>query len=125
MASVLMFNIRDIRKAEQLRILSVRLDFACREIPPDCQSIRICDLLEGQSLGPAVPQPFTDEMLVMDGFSHPDLNFLLNELIRTGNTITLKAVTTPVNREWTTSLLHARLVAENREMQSRSRGASR
>ncbi len=117
-----MFNIRD-RKAEEIRILSVRMNFACRDIPQAFQSSLISSLLEGRMEQNTAGKPFSDEMLVMDGFTHPDLNFLLNELIRTENRIALKAVVTPVNRNWTAAMLHAQLVAENREMQSR--GVSR
>ena len=61
-------------------------------------------------------------MLVMDGFDYDNLNFLLNEMIRTGNVIPLKAVTTPTNIRWTVAMLHRQLETENREMKSRSRG---
>lgn len=119
MASVLMFNISD-RKTEEIRILSIRLNFTCRVIPPSCQNLRIRDLLDNPATAcSSVKKPFREEMLVMDGFSHPDLNFLLNELIRTGNQIALKAVVTPVNREWSAASLYTQLVAENREMHSR------
>ncbi len=121
MSAVLMFNISP-RKADEIRILSIRLNFSCREIAPSEQHLRVCDLLGG-SCGTSVPavKPFSDEMLIMDGFSHPDLNFFLNELIRTGNQISLKAVVTPTNRDWSASFLCSQLIAENREMRSRKK----
>ena len=123
MSAVLMFNIPD-RKAEEIRILSIRLNFSCRDVAPSCQNMLIRDLLDGSAASHSSSgKPFRDGMLVLDGFSHPDLNFLLNELIRTGNQIALKAVVTPVNREWTAAELRSRLIEEDREMNSR--GTSR
>ena len=116
MAAVLMFNISDAGKVNLLQVLSIRLNFACITVPPDRQSCRIRDLLDGKKAAGSGGRGFRDEMLVMDGFSHPDLNFLLNELIRTGNTIRLKAVATPTNLGWTAAALHAQLLAEERQM---------
>ena len=116
MASVLMFNISNPDKVNLIRVLSIRLNFACIAVSPDKQGCLIRDLLDkgGDSCIPV--KPFHDEMLVMDGFSHPDLNFLLNELIRTGLTIRLKAVVTPTNEKWTAGMLHAQLLSEDRAM---------
>ena len=119
MASVLMVNL-GTEKKNLLRVLSIRLNFSCHEVFPGQQSCMIYDLLAGTAGDAAVRNPFRDEMLIMDGFTHENLNFLLNELIRTGNTIMLKAVTTPVNVRWSISMLHANLIAENREMHARS-----
>ena len=124
MASVLMINLPP-EKQDLLRILSFRLNFACRDILPREQFCRICDLLKGTAPSQPSGKPFLDEMLVMDGFSNQDLNFLLNEMIRTEKTIPLKAVTTPTNLLWTVSMLHTQLVAENRELSRRSREASK
>ena len=120
MAAILMFNLPDL-KAEEIRILSIRLNFACRDVAPSCQNMLIRDLLNGSVAHSSSGNPFRDEMLVMDGFSHPDLNYLLNELIRTGNQVALKAVVTPVNREWSASFLRSRLIEEDREMHSRGK----
>ena len=115
-ASVLMFNISDPEKVNLIRVLSIRLNFACRTVPPDRQGCLIRDLLDRGGDSPVPGKPFYDEMLVMDGFSHPDLNFLLNELIRTGHTIRLKAVVTQTNEKWTAGMLHAQLLSEDRDM---------
>ena len=118
MTSVLTFNISDPEKINLLQVLSVRLNFRCIPVAPEFQGCAIRDLLENRGSRSAGKR-FTDEMLVMDGFSHPDLNFLLNELIRTGHPIALKAVVTPTNAAWTASALHAQLLAEHREMHAR------
>lgn len=118
MPSVLMVNLPE-KKRNQLHVLSIRMNFACREILPQEVGCRISDLLKGKADSCAGAGRFRDEMLIMDGFSGQDLNFLLNEMIRTHNTVTLKAVTTPTNITWTVAMLHAQLTAENREMNSR------
>ena len=120
MAVVLMFNIHDPEKVSLLQVLSIRLNYTCRVIDQAEQCCRISDLLNGSAHASHSRRLFHDEMLVLEGFSHTDLNFLLNELIRTGNTIRLKAVTTPTNRRWTVSMLHAQLVAESDGMAGRS-----
>ena len=118
MPSVLMVNLPE-KKRNQLHVLSIRMNFACRDILPQEVGCRISDLLKGKAASCAGAGRFRDEMLIMDGFSGQDLNFLLNEMIRTHNTVTLKAVTTPTNITWTVAMLHAQLTAENREMNSR------
>ena len=121
MAAVLMINLAP-EKRNLLQVLSIRLNFACREVLPSEQYCVISDLLSGPARIPSAGKPFRDEMLVMDGFDHESLNFLLNEMIRTGNAIPLKAVTTLTNIRWTVAMLHRQLETENREMKSRSRG---
>lgn len=117
---VLAFNIRDDQKISQLNILSIRLNFSLSVIPPERQGCLIRDLLSGAPSSPAPVRPFRDEMLVMADFDHADLNFLLNELIRTGQRISLKAVATPTNIHWTAVQLHQQLLAEARSMQGKT-----
>lgn len=118
MASVLMVNLSP-EKRNLMSILSIRMNFACREIRPQDQFSRISDILSGNTANLNAGKPFRDEMLVMDGFNHEELNFLLNEMIRTGNSVPLKAVTTPTNIRWTVAALHSQLMIENREMTGR------
>ncbi len=115
MASVLMVNLAPEKKTF-LKVLSLRLDFACLEVHPADQFSLISDLLSGKQQKQQHGKTFRDEMLIMDGFSREDLNFLLNEMIRTGHTIQLKAVTTPTNIQWSPALLHIHLLAENEQM---------
>ena len=117
MASVLMFNINDPEKIRQLTILSIRLNFACRVVPADQQYCLIRSLLTGVQGARSVPA-FYDEMIVMDGLAGEDLNFLLNEMIRTGTTVSLKAVVTPTNLDWTAAQLHAQLRNEHQHMRA-------
>ena len=120
MASVLMFNITDPQKVNELNVLSLRLNFSLQAVPCDRQHCLIRNLLDGKDSASAATPVFKDEMLVMDGMTHADLNFLLNELIRTGNSIPLKAVVTPTNREWPAAMLYTQLVQENRRMNQKA-----
>ena len=113
---VLAFNITDEKKISQLNILSIRLNFLLTAVPRERQGCLIRDLLSGAPASPAPVKPFEDEMLVLADFDHEDLNFLLNELIRTGRRVALKAVATPTNVQWTAVQLHHQLVAEARMM---------
>ena len=122
MACVLVFNVSDPGKINELDVLALRLGFTVRTVSPDRQKCIIDDLLAGKYTVSGGTPSFRDEMLVMDGFSHEELNFLLNELIRTGNRIALKAVVTPTNRTWSAAVLHAQLVAED-SLMKRSGGA--
>ena len=108
-----MFNIADPDKLNLLQVLSVRLNFALYAVSPERQGCRIRDLLSRRGDSAPSSKPFRDEMLVLDGLSHPDLNFLLNELIRTGHPVRLKALVTPTNQEWTALALHGQLLAED------------
>ena len=112
-----MFNLPS-EKENLLRILSIRMNFTCRDIHPREQSVCISDLLAGKETKKTAGTPFRDEMVILDGFPHQDLNYILNEMIRTGNTISLKAVTTPTNTRWTPAILHMHLVSENMRMNS-------
>ena len=125
MARVLAFNVTDPAKKRELQILALRMNFPVITVEREKQGNRIRDLLAGDAPRTPVPRPFSEEMLVMDGFEHPDLNFLLNELIRTGHPFALKAVVTPTNLEWTASELYLRLKAENLSMQNRRSGSSK
>ena len=60
--------------------------------------------------------PFTDEMLVLDGFSAEQFHGLLNGMQMLQATVTYKAVTTEHNLGWTPSRLHRELVAEHAAM---------
>ncbi len=118
MASVLLFNINAPEKIRQLTILSVRLNFSCIVVPSDQQYCLISDLLSGTAGARSVPA-FFDEMIVLEGFGKADLNFLLNEMIRTDTVVPLKAVVTPTNLEWTAAQLHAELRSEHLRMSAR------
>jgi len=114
---VLAFNIADEKKINQLNILSVRLNFSLSMVPRQQQGCLLRNLLAGTPGSPAPGKPFSDEMLVLAEFDHADLNFLLNELIRTGQQVRLKAVATPTNLQWTAVQLHRQLLAEAGAMQ--------
>ena len=116
MAKVLSFNIKDPEKNNQLNILSIRLNFPLVSVPREQQGCLIRDLLVGKPGVPAPGRAFDEEMLVLADFDHADLNFLLNELIRTGQRVRLKAVATPTNIGWTSVELYHQLKSEEQSM---------
>jgi len=116
MAKLLMFNIRDQHKREEIQALAFRLQARVIEVPPSRQGGTLRELLAGSTAIPPTTEPFTGEMLVMNGFERGDLDFFLNELRRTGQTVALKAVVTETNQHWPAKLLYRELLAENRAM---------
>ncbi|MBO7662663.1 MAG: DUF3783 domain-containing protein [Clostridia bacterium] len=116
MPKVLAFNIEQPEKVQELSILALRLNYKLITVPCRQQGCLIRDLLDGRDTPPAPGVPFEEEMLVFYGFEHEDLNFLLNELIRTNRRVALKAVVTATNVEWTASQLYLQLKKENMEM---------
>ena len=116
MPKVLAFNIEQPEKLQELSVLALRLNFKLVPVPRRQQGCLIRDLLDGRDTPPDKVAPFEEEMLVLYGFEHGDLNFLLNELIRTNQRVALKAVATATNVEWTASRLYLQLKKENRAM---------
>ena len=95
MPKLLMFNISDPKKREQLKVLSVRLNYRCMDVPPEKQGNSLRALL-----------------LEKDGFPMGDLDFFLDELRRTGNGVGLKAVVTETNVSWSALQLQHTLMLE-------------
>lgn len=112
MPKLLMFNISDPKKREQLKVLSVRLNYRCMDVPPEKQGNSLRALLLEKDSGERGFVPFSEEMLVMNGFPMGDLDFFLDELRRTGNGVGLKAVVTETNVSWSALQLHHTLMLE-------------
>ena len=119
MAKLLLFNLQDPKKRQEILALSLRLNIRVIDVPPQRQSAAIRDLLAGTAQDGSVPAPFDREMLVMNGFERGDLNFFLNELRRTGCTVALKAVVTETNQYWSALQLYRALLAESAAMSGR------
>jgi hypothetical protein len=117
MAQVLLFNI-GAEKKKKIRFLLVKLGAACREVPPEDFGRTLGELTGREGAVPAdeAPEPFSGEMLVMDGFGPDMLRGLLDGLRRVKAPVALKAVVTEQNLEWTASRLHAELLAEHEAM---------
>ncbi len=120
MARLLMFNIRDEAKRNQLKILSLRLSFSCQDVPPEKQGLTLRGILIGQAPADPPSAPFQDEMLVLNGFVNEDLDFLLQEMRRTHTTVALKAVVTETNQYWTPLQLRNTLITERLSMKGKA-----
>ncbi len=121
MAKVLLFNITDPRKLSQLKALALRLNLVLLDVEPDFQDATLRDLFSRTASKKRIPfRPFQDEMLVFNGFSGKDLDFLLNEMNRTGTSVALKAVVTDTNQHWSASFLHHVLMQESAALNART-----
>ena len=117
MAQVLLFNV-GAEKKKKIRFLLVKLGAACREVPPGDFGKTLGELT-GRGGAPAADEaaePFSGEMLVMDGFDSTRLRALLDGLRRVKAPVALKAVVTEQNLLWSASRLHAELAAEHEAM---------
>ena len=121
MAKLLMFNLQDARKREQLRVLSIRLDFACIEVPASSQGHTLRQLLSGDTGPCPAAHPFAEELIVMNGFLNESLDTLLQEMRKSGTTVSLKAVVTATNQFWTADQLAQQLKAEDYAMRQRKK----
>lgn len=118
MAKVLLFNI-SADKLAKLRFILLRNGIGCRLVSPAEQSQSI-GCLAGIDAFPPSPAEgvtaFDDEMLVMCGFSDPQVNTLLAAMRANRLSIPLKAVLTETNSLWNASALHEELVKEHAAM---------
>lgn len=120
MATLLLFNIDDEAKRTAIRLLSMKLGYSFRDIPPEQQNIKIADLLTGTETAGFHMTPFTDEMMIMSDFRSQDLHELLDGMRNSGCPVRLKCIVTETNRAWTAIRLHKELTAEDQAMKRRS-----
>lgn len=119
MPKCLLFNIKDPAKRSLLSTLALRLNCRMIDVDSSSQNAVIRDLLSRSVSGASLPSAvhaFTDEMLVINGMTRGDLDFMLNEMNRCGCTVALKAVVTDINQHWTAGFLHDTLVREAASM---------
>jgi len=120
MATLLLFNINDEAKRTAIRLLSIRLGYSVRDVLPEQQNLKISELLSGANSAGTGPAPFTDEMMVMSGFSSQDMHTLLDGMRNNGCPVRLKCIVTETNKSWTATRLHRELAAEDRAMRMRA-----
>ena len=120
MSRILTFNLTDPARRAAVMALSVRLDFACTEVPPEHQHLSLRELLTDTAATIPCPTPFREEMLVLHQFSDADLDILLQALRSAGVRIPLKAVVTETNLGWTALQLRNALLAESLMMKPRT-----
>ncbi|MBR4157316.1 MAG: DUF3783 domain-containing protein [Oscillospiraceae bacterium] len=117
MAQILLFNI-GAEKRRKILVLALKLGAACREIPPEDhgQTIGALTGRAGFDESETDAEPFSDEMLVLDGLSRAQLDALLTGLRRERAAVALKAVVTEHNLGWTPRALCRELAAEHAAM---------
>ena len=93
------------------------LGFAARAIRPDQLGCRVGDLVAGEAPGAYEGEAPQEKLLVLDGFSRPDLDRLLAGLRAAGVFVPLKAVVTPSNRTWTVAALMGELARERASLE--------
>ena len=116
MAELLLFNIFDEEKRTAIRLMSVRLGFAFRDIPPENQNLKIHEILTKTEADEVQGTPFEDEMIIMHRFQPGDMKMLLDHMRVGCGPVKLKCVVTETNREWTATRLHDELLREAEAM---------
>ena len=112
MAQVLLFNVGEEKK-KKIRFLLIKLGVACREVPPEDFGKTLAELTGREAAAKESAEPFSGEMLVMDGLDSRRLQSLLDGLRRVKAPVALKAVVTEQNLEWTAARLYEELSAEH------------
>ena len=120
MAVLLLFIIHDEEKRTAIRLLSLRLGYSVLDVLPEQQSMKISELLSGAKPVGQNLIPFTDEMMVMSGFSSQDMHALLDGMRNNGCPVRLKCIVTETNKSWTATRLHKELIAEDQAMRKRT-----
>ena len=120
MAVLLLFKIHDEEKRTAIRLMSLRLGYSVLDVLPEQQSMKISELLSGAKPVGQNLIPFTDEMMVMSGFSSQDMHALLDGMRNNGCPVRLKCIVTETNKSWTATRLHKELIAEDQAMRKRT-----
>ena len=112
-ATVLAFNVRGGALAK-LRVLCLNLKIRLNVVDEAYFGCRLCELAEGSAQKcENTDAPLEEPMLVMASFSKAQLNAFLQGLrLRKIPSISLKAVMTEHNAEWTALALYKELCAE-------------
>ncbi len=128
MANVLLYNI-DKDKLAKLTVVLVRSGIRWRAVAAAEYALPIGILATGAA--PELPaeiqdaEPaFTDELLLMNGFTRAQLNALLDALRKSRISIPLKAIVTETNASWSSVQLHRELCTEREAMESGGRAHS-
>lgn len=119
--SVLLYNFQSFPRLRDLKMIFLRMGIRMKEVTPDLYLQPIGALLRMKGFemkadvyeGPG----FSDEMMVLNGFSNARLDELLRQL-RKNNIprIALKAVVTAQNAAWDSLALHDELAKEHEAM---------
>ncbi len=119
MPEVLLYNLNDPDKLRRLRSVLLRQGIGARAVRYEEYGHPIGFLTgyEGFEAGaPYTGEDFSDEMLLLDGFSSRELSALLDALRAARATVALKAVVTEHNAAWNSAQLHAAVKEEHETM---------
>ena len=119
MAQLLLYNINDREKLVKIKMVLYRMGIACREVQAAELAHPIGHLLGRGDFAPAIPggvEPFSDEMMVMDGLRGAQLDQFLDQLRSMDAAVSLKAVVTEHNIAWSSLQLHRELEREHQAM---------
>ena len=123
-ATLLIYGMTEERLA-RLRFLCIRPGIMPKKVPVEDYGQTIAALCGLEERGEdAEPQgePFTDEMLVMCGFTNGQVDALLAAMKKARFApVALKAVLTPTNMHWDSTQLHHELAEEHAAMSRGSR----
>ena len=120
MAKALLFNITGDKK-KKLQFLCMQYGIIAMEGTGEDQTRPLSRILgrRDQGLPNTLDDPFSEEMLVLDGLSDHQFHGLLGGMQALQAPVTYKAVTTEHNLSWTPARLLRELVAEHEAMQNR------
>ncbi len=111
-----LYNLDNARGAK-LRRMCLTLGIRTQPVPPQAHGLTLEELTAGASAPADGRAGFSDEMLLMQGFSSGQIDALLHLFRRAKLApVALKAVLTPTNRGWTSVQLHRELVKERQAM---------
>ena len=108
--TVLLFNM-PAKKQGAIRVLAARLRLRVLSIAPESFGTSLEMLLQGER-GDASAETFGEEMLVMAGLSNGVMNLFLKGLRQQKAPVSLKAVLTETNAQWSAVELHKELCRE-------------
>ena len=116
---VLLYNVRNKPFTPKLKSILLRLGIKIKVVAPNEFSVPIGTLI-GTTAASSSPTAedcsFSDEMIVMVGFTNARLDLFLKALRKDGILIPLKAILTPQNSTWNALELRNELAKEHKKM---------
>ena len=116
---VLLYNVRNKPFTPKLKSILLRLGIKIKVVAPNEFSVPIGTLIgtTAASSSPTAEEcSFSDEMIVMVGFTNARLDLFLKALRKDGILIPLKAILTPQNSTWNSLELRNELAREHEKM---------
>lgn len=121
MAIALLYNLSEGEKLQKLRFHLLKLGVRARTVAPEEFGRPIGSLCSLEGFSPEVNAEegsFSEEMLVLCGLSGSQLDALLDALRASRVSLSLKAVVTEENAQWSSLRLHEELVREHEAMRA-------